>query len=428
MITVVGLGIKKGDLTQRGRAALKAAARVFSRSKVFVRSEPLAKKLKASSYAELDEMMARVILDAEKESGSVAYCALGDGYTDSLVAFLSERTTVEIVPGVSEYRGRKPGSTLLLQSAYDINEDTLFDTSIDLVVYGIDDALIAGEIKPFLAMAYGDEAECVFSSGDEQKIVALYEIDRMKGYKGASLFIAGEKDFTKKTRFGMSDLIAVMTRLTAPDGCPWDKAQTHESIRVNMLEEAYEAVDAINNGDIDNMREEMGDVLLQVIFHCDMAKRTGEFTLSDVLSELVEKLVHRHTHIFGENKATDSESALGFWEAAKAKEKSYSTLSEQLDRIPDAFPATLKIQKAVKKANKHGLNLTVDEVKSRLLQLLGEPVTKATAVDALYYAALLATLEGADGEVELAQKAQDMLEKLKAADKNKELDKAAKRI
>ena len=156
----------------------------------------------------------------------------------------------------------------------------------------------------------------------------------------------------RSQKYTFGDLCRIMDRLVAPDGCPWDKAQTHESIRVNLIEEAYEAVDAIDGGDIDAMTEEIGDVLLQAVFHCNMGRRFGEFELSDVLGTLCGKLVNRHTHIFGENKAANADEALGYWEAAKSEEKSYVSTADKLNRLPQNFPSLLAAEKIYKKLAK----------------------------------------------------------------------------
>ena len=424
MITIVGVGIEKGDITERGKKAIRAAARVLSRVRIPVKTEIIGKGFTGSDYESLDEFIASEVIKAEKESGDAVYCALGDGFTDTAVAaIVKKRPDAAIIPGVAEYRGRKPHGEITTVAACDVKSVRYFDTRLPLMVYGIDDALIAGEVKLALADVYGDEQKAVFSSGGEQAEIALYELDRMKAYKGAALFIPGEADFMKKSRYGFTDLMAVMARLTADDGCPWDKAQTHESIRINMIEEAYEAADAIDSGDIDNLREEIGDVLLQAVFHCDIAERTGEFSFSDVVNELVTKLVTRHTHIFGENKAADPDAALAFWEKAKAKEKHYDSLTEQLNRIPDSFPALLRAQKAYKKAVKAGLKSGADEVAAKLTELLNSGVNKENAGELLLYADFLATAVGADGEAELNRRAKDFMDEMKRRDQNGEIGK-----
>lgn len=232
-----------------------------------------------------------------------------------------------------------------------------------------------------------------------------------------------KSDLLNKERYDFADLMRIMRCLTAPDGCPWDKAQTHESIRINMIEEAYEAVDAINRRDEAGMREELGDVLLQVVFHCDMAEREGKFALSDVVDELCRKLVFRHTHIFGENKASNSEEALGFWEQAKAKEKKASTLSEQLDRLPDNFPSLLKGQKAFKKAVKAGAPLGGDVIEQALVSSLSDKSSDGR-IKTLMYALFLATLSGADAEADLSRAVNTFIENIKELDGKGELKKA----
>ena len=117
-------------------------------------------------------------------------------------------------------------------------------------------------------------------------------------------------NFQTADRYGMEDLLRVMELLRAPGGCPWDRAQTHQSIRQNMLEEAYETAEAIDRGDMDNLKEELGDVLLQVVFHARMAQEAGCFDFSDVVDGVCKKLVFRHPHVLGETEAGDLEKSL----------------------------------------------------------------------------------------------------------------------
>ncbi len=429
MIKVVGLGLNKGDLTENGKKTIKSAVKLYSRVKLWFDTEVLSEKFgDAADFEALDEMIVSELKAAASNSDGVVYCTLGDGFTDTAVKKLAEETEVEIIAGVSEYRGRTPDSSVNFISAYDITPETLFDSSVPLMVYGLDDQFVASSVKLALTDKYGDESDAVFGSGGEIKTIKLFELDRQKSYKGASVFLKGERDFLKKQRYGFNDLIAVMGALTAENGCPWDKAQTHESIRINLIEEAYEAADAIDSGDVDNLREEVGDVLLQAVFHCNIAERTGEFTLTDAISELVGKLVGRHTHIFGVNKATDADSALYFWEQAKAVEKSYSTLSEQLDRLPESFPSLLKAAKAYKRSVKAGANLTADAVKDKLVKLLESGVNKENAGDLLLYADVLATAAGADGEAELNKRAGKFMEDMKEAEKSDNLSNAADKL
>ncbi len=142
--------------------------------------------------------------------------------------------------------------------------------------------------------------------------------------------------------------------------------QTHESIRTNMIEEAYELVAAINNKDVPNMLEECGDVLLQALFHANIAERSGEFDFNDVVHRLCYKLVSRHTHIFGEDKAVDAADALKVWEKAKAKEKT-EDLASKLYKIECSTPTLVYAKKAVKELKKAGLLVSDNKVSAEQL-------------------------------------------------------------
>ena len=144
--------------------------------------------------------------------------------------------------------------------------------------------------------------------------------------------------------------------LRAPGGCPWDRAQTSETIKNNMIEEAYELVDAIERADDDGMEEETGDVLLQAAFHSVLSEERGAFTGSDALSRVVRKLIFRHSHIFGKDKAASENEALGVWEKNKVAEKGQKTYGETLLAVPKNFPACMRAQKVGKRAAKCGFD------------------------------------------------------------------------
>lgn len=150
----------------------------------------------------------------------------------------------------------------------------------------------------------------------------------------------------------LEKLIEVIRILRSENGCVWDRAQTHESLRPNMLEEAYEAVDAINKGDILNLREELGDVLLQVLLHSQIASESNEFNIEDVAKELKDKLIHRHPHVFGTDKADTPEEVVKNWERLKQEEK--KDRKSQMDGIPKSLPALVAAQKISKRAVKVG--------------------------------------------------------------------------
>jgi XTP/dITP diphosphohydrolase len=155
----------------------------------------------------------------------------------------------------------------------------------------------------------------------------------------------------------INDLLRVMARLRAPNGCPWDREQDHLSIRWHAVEEVYELLDAIESRDDFEMEEELGDMLLQVVFHCQLAKERGVFDFDRVARRLVEKLIRRHPHVFGETKVKDIDQVWANWEKIKRAEKhgTRSARPSALDGIPKHLPALLRAEKLVKKARRADL-------------------------------------------------------------------------
>lgn len=157
----------------------------------------------------------------------------------------------------------------------------------------------------------------------------------------------------------LEELIDVVAKLRAPDGCPWDREQTHTSLRPNMLEEAYEAVDAIDENDMTHLREELGDVLLQVLLHSQIASESNEFTLDDVAKELKEKLIHRHPHVFGTAKINNADDVLKTWDKLKSEEK--TERKSAMDGLSRSQAALISAQKISKRAVKTGFEWPNEE-------------------------------------------------------------------
>ena len=153
-----------------------------------------------------------------------------------------------------------------------------------------------------------------------------------------------------KERYTIEDLLEIMRILRGENGCPWDREQTHESIKKNLIEECYEAIDAFDSGDDKAFANELGDVLLQVAFHATIASERNGFNFDDILYELCTKLITRHTHVFGEDKAVSGADALETWEKNKKKERVNKTCTDTILEIPHGFPALLRAQKVSKKA------------------------------------------------------------------------------
>ena len=157
-------------------------------------------------------------------------------------------------------------------------------------------------------------------------------------------------NFTRKPHYDYADLLEIIRLLRSEDGCPWDKAQTHKSIRRGLLEEAYEAAEAIDNDDPVLLKEELGDVLMQVVFHADIESDAGRFTMDDVCDGVVKKLLFRHSHVFGDGHEESPESVLVSWEQLKRREKGQNTVADSMDSVARSLPSLWRAEKLQKKA------------------------------------------------------------------------------
>lgn len=180
-------------------------------------------------------------------------------------------------------------------------------------------------------------------------------------------------DFQQKDRYEFSDLVKIVKLLRGENGCPWDKEQTHESIRQNFIEETYEAIEAIDTKDTELLKEELGDVLLQVVFHAVMEEETGSFDVNDVADGICKKLIIRHPHVFSDVVANDTEQVLKNWDNIKMQTKSQKTQTQAMQSVSKALPALMRSQKLQQKAAKVGFDWeNVDGALEKLEEEIGE--------------------------------------------------------
>jgi MazG family protein len=172
------------------------------------------------------------------------------------------------------------------------------------------------------------------------------------------------------TTASLGRLVDVMARLRAPGGCPWDREQTHETLRPYVLEEAYEVLDAIDRGDPSGLRDELGDLLLQVVFHAELARERGDFAIADVAHAITEKLVRRHPHVFGDVQVTGADDVMRNWQTIKAAERAERRSTGLLADVPRALPALAHAQKVGDRLA--GVGFDWDDVRGVLAALDGE--------------------------------------------------------
>lgn len=272
--------------------------------------------------------------------------------------------------------------TIMTQELFLQRKSNAFDFNLPLVINGVTDrAATAAKIDAFFACDFEEHGDVI---------------------------IVRQKPFLDRKVHNYSDLVEIIWRLRDEDGCPWDRAQTCSTIRTNVIEEAYELVEAVDLNDDAKMLEESGDVLLQGLFIAIISQSEGRFSTDNVLTELCNKLITRHTHIFGTNKAHNAEEALGFWEKAKAVEKGQRSVADKIDSVPKTFGALLKANKIQKIIKKTGFDFAdvkgaVEKLNEEILELSeasGENVEKEMG-DVLFAAVNVARMLHIDPEIAL---------------------------
>lgn len=185
-------------------------------------------------------------------------------------------------------------------------------------------------------------------------------------------------DFTFKEKYTYEDLLEIMRILRCPEGCVWDREQDHKSIRRSFIEETYEAVEAIDNDDPVLLQEELGDVLLQVVFHAQIEAEAGRFTMDDVADGICKKMIYRHPHVFGSVEVKNSDEVLTNWDALKQKEKHQKSTTDALESVARSLPGLIRAEKVQHKAAKVGFDW--DDVSGALEKVREETAEVARAV------------------------------------------------
>ena len=364
-LTIVPIGAG-GTTTLAGYACIRDCRRLFLQTE----KHPAAKLILNSMrpYESMDDLyeqaadfdaLNRAIADRLLAACEDAVYAATGRLENSLLPVLREKARladaeVIVLPGLLPAQAAFPGEDIGRSlSAHALPKAC--DPSEPITVDELDSAIAAGEAKLLLSEYYPDAWEILFArmdaEGRYQAVrIPLYQLDRQDGYDASCVALIPAAPFSELTRYGYSELHAVMERLRAPGGCPWDREQTHESIRNALIEECYEVLDAIERGNDTDLCEELGDVLLQVVFHEQIAREQFRFHPRDVTTGLVEKLIYRHPHIFGSVRVDSSEEVLRNWDALKKEEKHQRTQTEVLRSVPKNFPALLRSRKVQKRA------------------------------------------------------------------------------
>ncbi|HEY9764900.1 MAG TPA: nucleoside triphosphate pyrophosphohydrolase [Chroococcales cyanobacterium] len=359
MLTVVGLGPgSQGHLTLEAKEALLGAKTLFLRTEHHPTVEALrAWGLSWSSFdsfyeeaASFEEVYEKIVLTLLAHPDAVYAVPGNPMVAEDTVRQLLEKTQIKIIPGLSALDAIYPAIGVdpsLGMQIFDGMRIERIDPRVPCLILQLYSRGLASDIKLDLMRFYPDEhpVKVILGAGTEESRIEelpLYLIDRLDWIDPrTSLFLPAAP------ARGMGHLIELVARLRQPDGCPWDREQTHFSLRRYALEEAYETVEAIDSGDPQWLEEELGDLLLQVVLHAQIAEENGDFELDDVAEGISRKLILRHPHVFGSTTVKSAEEVKERWEEIKKVEKGRESV---LAGVPSTLPALTQSEKLQKKA------------------------------------------------------------------------------
>lgn len=399
-IQIIGLGAGGAEgLTIKAHEALNGSIPSFARTE----RHPVIKELNGKieikcfddffeKYETFDEVYEKItdnIVKLVKKYGKINYCTAGSPYygdivTKKLINEYKNEINIIIIDGISfldkciKLSGFSDYKSIKVLDCLEADEFS-FDINSFNIVTQVYDSEMASQLKLKLMETYPDDASILKIDvlGEYAKKMPLFMLDEEKNYGFSTYFCILPIEISKNPVYNITNLCRIVKILRGPDGCPWDIKQTHESMRQCVIEEAYEVVDAIDSGDVDNLTEELGDLLLQVVFQAELGSEEGYFNFSRVVTNLCKKLYFRHPHVFGDEKAHNAEEATRNWESSKQKEKNLSTYTDNLKNVPKALSPLSRSYKIQKRAADVGFdwpdsNGAVLKVKEELFEFIEE--------------------------------------------------------
>jgi len=383
---IVLLGLGPGDpdlLTLAAWRKLKSISEIHLRTNQHPVVKGLPSKLKTNSFDHFyessesfevvyEKIVNHVLALGERESG-VVYAVPGSPFiceTTSIEIAKRAREkniALEIIEGLSFLEpvctqiGVDPFSHTVLVDALEVARlhTPSFPPSVDAIIAQIHSRMVASEVKLTLMSNYPDDHPVVLvhAAGTEKALVenlCLYEIDRSLNIGLLTTLYVPSLEKGKS----FEEFQEIIAHLRAPDGCPWDREQTHQTLRPHLLEETYELLAALDSDDPDGMQEELGDLLLQIVLHAQIASESGEFSMADVLKSIYTKIIHRHPHVFSDLELTDTRGVLTNWEKLKAEERLVNGEggTGSLDGIPQALPSLTQAHEYQDRAARFGFD------------------------------------------------------------------------
>ncbi|ACA46010.1 nucleoside triphosphate pyrophosphohydrolase [Clostridium botulinum] len=396
MINIIGLGPgSKESITLGTIDSLKTVDKVFLRTekhptveyinKLGITYETFDGEYEVGeSFDDVYNSIAKSLIEASKNYSDIIYAVPGhplvaEKSVDILIKLCRQNDIkFKILPAVSfvdalmESLLLDPVEGLKIIDAFDIKKQAM-DKRIGTIITQVYDKFIASEVKLNLMNYYKDDTEIFFvrAAGieglEEIRKIPLYELDRQHNIDHlTSVYIPK----VPNNNYDFMDLLDIMDKLRGEDGCPWDREQTHVSLKKYLIEESYEVIEAIDNKDVDMLIEELGDVLLQVVFHSQIGKEDGFFEIKDVIQSICDKMINRHPHVFSDLEINSSSEVLENWDKIKSKEQGTETYTDSIRHIAKTLPALMRADKVQKKASKVGFDW--DNIKDAMKKIIEE--------------------------------------------------------
>ncbi|MDD4780375.1 MAG: nucleoside triphosphate pyrophosphohydrolase [Tissierellia bacterium] len=400
-IQIIGMGSGKlHDLTLKAFNALNEGIPNYSRTD----RHPIINEIKDNNieihtfdeyfekYDTFEEIYNNItikIIELSEKYGKINYCTAGSPFysdivTKKLIDEYKDKINIIIIDGMSfldkciKLCGASDYKSIKILDSLEVDEFSFDVNSINIITQVYDEE-VASQLKIKLMETYSDDfmVQIIDVLDETVKKIPLYELDQEKKYGFSTYFCINSIEKSKKTVYNINNLLQIMKILRGPEGCHWDKKQTHKSLRQHVIEEAYEVVDAIDNEDIDNLVEELGDLLLQVIFHSQIGSEEGYLNFNDIVTRVCNKMYSRHPHVFGNEKANTLDEALNSWEKAKQKEKNTNTYTENLKNVSKSLSPLSRSYKIQKRAANVGFDWpnetgALNKIKEELFEFIEE--------------------------------------------------------
>lgn len=383
----------------------------------------------SDDFDALSESLASRLLDYVSGHENTVYAVsdtMTDHTVDILFSALPPDCRIEVVPGFSFADYYLPRCRHFFSTS-DIRicpassfPGSGYDPSRPVLITELNDAITAGEIKNHLSSFIRDEEKILLMNGNNAAVpIPLFELDRQTGYDHLSAVAAGPFSYEHRNRKTLDDLMCIMDRLRSSDGCPWDRVQTHDSLKPYVIEEAWEVVDAIQENKPDHLAEELGDLLFQVVFHASIGKSFDEFTMDDILETICEKMIRRHPHVFEQKEGLRESFSQDSWDQIKQAETGSASPVESLRDVSDSLPSLRYAEKIIRKMKRiPGMtDLSEAEIVSMIRNSAAD-ISMDSLGMLLFFCACLAQQKEKDSEVLLHQTVKKVIKACETLEKN----------